>query len=314
MNRQQDLFEALLPPEEPRHVERLRAVQQGLDDGLFLGTTSWTNEDWEGLVYPAGCPPGDYIEHYARVFGAVEIDSTWYGTPVPRTVDAWMRRTPERFRFTAKVPRVVSHEKKLVDCRDEMEAFLQVIEGLKPRLGPLLMQFGYVARNRDPHEWETGAQFIERLAAFCDWLPTTDFRFAVEVRNDRWIRPELVEVLRRCGVALVLNNYYTMPDIAAVRQRLDPVTADFVYVRFLGDRKRMDEYVEGQIRRGAKKRHWDRLVWDRQKEVTHWAGQLKQLRSGRPGLEVYAFFNNHFAGYAPGTLGGFAKAWKETGD
>jgi len=310
MLEQQDLFAEQLPPQEPRHVERLRQVQQGLPDDLLLGTTSWTNPDWEGQIYPSGSPAGEYIQHYARVFGAVEIDSTWYGTPKAAAVDAWLRRTPDRFCFTAKVPRVVSHEKKLVDCRAEMEEFLQAVEPLKPRLGPLLMQFGYVSRRADAQEWETGAEFIRRLAAFLEDLPHDAFRFAVEVRNDRWIRPELVEVLRAHSVGLVLNHYYTMPAVDEVFQRLDPVTADFLYVRFLGDRKRMDEYVEDQIRRGNKDRHWDRLVWERQKEVEHWARHLKQVHEQR-GLQTYAFFNNHFAGYAPGTLGGFARAWKE---
>jgi uncharacterized protein YecE (DUF72 family) len=311
MDQQQDLFAEQLPPQEPRHAQRLRQVQIGLPDDLFLGTTSWTNPDWEGQIYPSGCPSGEYIEHYARTFKAVEIDSTWYGTPKAAAVEAWLKRTPDDFLFTAKVPRVISHEKKLVDCSAEMDQFLQVVDPLKSRLGPLLMQFGYVARRGDPQEWETGAEFIRRLEAFLARLPHGDFRFAVEVRNDRWIRPELVDVLRNYRVGLVLNHYYTMPTVDQVFQRLDPVTSDFIYVRFLGDRKRMDEYVEDHIRRGNKKRHWDRLVWDRQKEVEHWARHLKQVHEQRPGTAVYAFFNNHFAGYAPGTLGGFAHAWKE---
>ena len=54
-----------------------------------------------------------------------------------------------------------------------------------------------------------------------------------------------------------------MPDFGEVRERMDPVTADLLYLRFLGNRKRMDEHVEGLISRGEKQRHWDKLIWDR---------------------------------------------------
>ena len=108
MEEQRDLFSEIMPPAKPKHVERLQQVQEGLPARLFLGTTSWSNEDWEGLVYPEGCAAADYIEHYAKVFKADE---------------GWLRRTPEEFRFTAKVPRVISHEKGLVDCIAEMEDF-----------------------------------------------------------------------------------------------------------------------------------------------------------------------------------------------
>ena len=133
----------------------------------------------------------------------------------------------------------------------------------------------------------------------------------MEVCNGRWLREVLVDLLREHGVPLVLNNYYTMPDLGEVRGRMDPMTADFLYLRFLGDRKIMDEHVEGLIRPGEKQRHWDKLVWDRGLETERWAQQVREMVGPEPEREVYAFFNNHYAGYAPGSLGIFALAWKE---
>ena len=307
MPTQQDLFAHLLP--KPRDAERLRQVQAGLPANLHLGTTSWTNPDWEGLIYPLGCPSQDYIEHYAGVFGAVEIDSTWYRVPSARAVEGWRRRTPEHFRFAAKVPRLITHEKNLVDCQGEMEEFLRAMAPLGNRLGPLLLQFEYLARGRDAGEHETGEQFRRRLEAFLPYLPTEQLRFAVEVRNAKWVRPELVDLLQAHRVALALTSYYTMPDLAALRARLDPVSADFLYLRFLGDRKGMDEHVAELIQAGRKQRHWDELVWDRNEETGRWAAELKALLTQHSGMEVYAFFNNHYAGYAPGSLELFAQAW-----
>ena len=87
--------------------------------------------------------------------------------------------------------------------------------------------------------------------------------------------------------------------------------ADFLYLRFLGDRKRMHEHVEGLISGGEKQRHWDKLVWGRGVETGRWAQQVREMMEPEPEGEVYAFFNNHYAGYAPGSLGIFARAWKE---
>ena len=307
---QQDLFSEIMPPAKPRHAERMRQVQEGLPAQLFLGTTSWSNEDWEGLIYPEGCAAADYIEHYAKVFRSVEIDSTWYRVPTPKAIEGWLRRTPPHFRFTAKIPRVISHEKMLMDCMGEMEEFLDAMAPLGERLGPLLMQFPYIVRGQDARENEYGSAFTERLAAFLPQLPTGEFSFAVEVRNGSWLRAELLDLLREHGVALVLNNYYTMPSLADTAKRVNSVTADFLYVRFLGDRKKMDSYVEERISRGEQERHWDRLVWDRAAETQQWAQQVRELSEAAPEQPVYVFFNNHYAGYAPGSLGIFAQAWK----
>ncbi len=314
MAEQQDLFAEILPPPKPRHVERLLRVQEGLPAALHLGTTSWSNEDWRGLIYPEDCAPADYIEHYANVFGCVEIDSTWYRIPTANAVEGWLRRTSETFRFAAKIPRVISHEKGMVDCLSEMEAFLAAMEPLGPRLGPLVMQFPYVARGQDAHESAHGADFMARLEQFLPQLPTREFQFAVEVRNARWVGDELLAILRDNNAALVLNNYYTMPQLGSLRQRMDLQTTDFLYVRFLGDRKKMDDYVEGMIARGEKERHWDGLLWERGAELASWVEHLQHMVGAQPDRDVYAFFNNHYAGYAPGSLGMFAKEWKRRAD
>lgn len=155
ISEQQDLFAHLIP--QPRDLERLRQVQAGLPPNLHLGTTSWTNPDWEGLIYPPGTPSQDYLEHYAKAFGAVEIDSTWYRIPSAKAVEGWQRRVPEHFHFAVKVPRLITHERNLVDCQGEMEEFLGIMRPLGSRLGPLLLQFEDIARGRDAGEHETGS-------------------------------------------------------------------------------------------------------------------------------------------------------------
>ncbi|NKB71276.1 MAG: DUF72 domain-containing protein [Candidatus Latescibacteria bacterium] len=310
MGEQQDLFAQLLPKPGLRDVEKLQTVQQGLPHQLYLGTTSWTYEDWHGLIYPLNCSPKTYLEHYAHLFRTVEIDSTWYRVPTSNSVQNWLARTPDRFRFAAKVPRVITHEKGMVDCRDDIAEFTAAMAPLQPRTSALLMQFGYVARGSDAREHETGDDFLRRLEAFLPELPTDQFRFALEVRNARWLRPALMDLLRTHGIALALTSYYTMPEIGPLLQGPDPITADFLYIRFLGDRKKMDEYIAQLQQKGSKQKAWDGLVWDRRPQLAHWVGHLKNLLEQRPQLQAHVFFNNHYAGYAPGSLSIFSRLWK----
>lgn len=78
--------------------------------GIFLGTSSFTASVWEGSFYPKGMKSTNYLSYYAKQFSAVEIDSTFYGTPSAKTVQSWYEKTPADFVFAAKVPQVVTHD------------------------------------------------------------------------------------------------------------------------------------------------------------------------------------------------------------
>ena len=103
---------------------------------LRIGTSSWSAPSWQPVFYPEGMAPAGFLGHYATRFDTVEIDATFYRIPSARLVDGWRERTPEGFLFAAKVPQVVTHEKLLEDCGDEMDAFLKVMDRLGDRLGP----------------------------------------------------------------------------------------------------------------------------------------------------------------------------------
>ncbi|MCI0477950.1 MAG: DUF72 domain-containing protein, partial [Anaerolineales bacterium] len=83
---------------------------------LFLGTQGWAYKSWLGAFYPKGTKPGDYLTEYAKHFRAIEIDSTYYAIPRPHSVEQWRDATPAQFRFTAKFPQIITHEKMLKDA------------------------------------------------------------------------------------------------------------------------------------------------------------------------------------------------------
>ena len=261
---------------------------------LYLGTSSWSCRDWEGVFYPPGTAPGDYLAHYATRYRSVEVDATFYRSPPASTVKKWRQVLPEGFRFAAKIPQTITHEKTLADCREDLDEFLSAISLLEDRLGPLLFQFPYYSRGSAI----TQEIFVSRLRAFLPLLPG-ELRFAVEIRNKGWLKPELLDLLRAHRVALALIDHPWMPRVDELLERVDPVTADFCYVRWLGDRKEIE----------TRTKTWDKVIVDRSREMRVWVPAIRSLIDRR--LTVFGYINNHYAGHAPASIELFESTWRE---
>jgi uncharacterized protein YecE (DUF72 family) len=273
-----------------------------------VGTSSWSSTDWRGAFYPEGAAPAEFLAHYARRFDTVECDATFYRTPSERTVDGWRAALPERFVFSAKLPREITHDRGLVDCSQEVASYLRVMERLGDRLGAIVAQFAYIARGRDAREYATGDDFRRRLARFLEAWPR-ERELAVEVRNAAWIAPPLLDLLREHGTALVIPVYYTLPGPERFFGGADPQITELLYVRFLGDHRKMDELVARQIAEGRRSREWEALAVDREAEMRSWVRPLRERAAA--GARVFAYFNNHYAGFAPGSAWLFERLWRE---
>jgi uncharacterized protein YecE (DUF72 family) len=263
---------------------------------LRLGTSAFTAAGWEGVFYPEGMAASEYLSHYAREFDCVEVDSTYYRVPSAQMVRGWYEKTPKGFLFAAKVPGTITHEKVLTDCDEEFRRFVDVMEGLGEKLGPLLLQFPYFNKKA----FAGPEEFLERLEKFLKKLPR-EHRFAVEVRNKTWLGPRMLELLREHGVALALIDHPWMPRPREILARMDPVTADFTYVRWLGDRKGIEEQTKT----------WDKVIVDRRRELAEWVEAIRKFN--QRSVDVFAFANNHFAGHAPATIRQFWELWKKAG-
>src|SRR5271163_2272216 len=95
---------------------------------IYVGTCAFTASGWSGAFYPKRLKASEYLRFYAERFDTVEIDSTFYGCPQAKTVLNWNERTPAGFVFSVKVPQIITHEKILVDCREEFEKFVKTME------------------------------------------------------------------------------------------------------------------------------------------------------------------------------------------
>jgi uncharacterized protein YecE (DUF72 family) len=158
-----DLFAKPTDAETP--PVRRHAAPTGLP--LYLGTSSWSFDDWRGTVYPSEAKSADYLTHYARRFMAVEIDMTFYRIPTASMVERWHQNTPDDFRFAAKIPQIITHEKMLRDCQAELRQFTDVMALLGDKLGPLLFQFPYFSAR----QFRSPQAFLERLESTLDQLP-----------------------------------------------------------------------------------------------------------------------------------------------
>lgn len=252
---------------------------------IRLGSCSFTANGWVGSFYPSGSKPADFLGLYAQELNTVELDVTWYRVPTLQMIDSWRRRTPDDFVFAAKVPQTITHDKVLVDCDREINEFVRVMAGLDSKLGPLLLQFPFF--NRD--KMDGLSEFLRLLRPFLKAAPA-GVRFAVEVRNRDWAAPPLLDLLAEYNIAFCWTDHSWMDPPERVLQRVDPVTADFTYLRWLGDREGIEQIT--QI--------WDKTVVDRSREIGTWAEICRKIR--KRGVAVYGYVNNHYAGHAPDTI------------
>jgi uncharacterized protein YecE (DUF72 family) len=264
---------------------------------VLLGTSAWTADGWVGSFYPPRAKPQDFLPIYAERFQTVEIDSTFYRIPTTKMVEQWRERTPDGFVYAAKIPQTITHEKVLVDAEDELKAFVKVMDILGDKLGPLLFQFPYFNKQK----FRGVGFFLERLEPWLDKLPK-GYQWTVVVRNKNWLSEKLYSVLRRHGVALALVDHVWMPRPKEWFETGDPITANFTYVRWIGDRKGIE--MQTKV--------WNETIIDRTEDLREWAEVLRNV-SRRVRL-IYGYANNHWAGFAPDTVEGFRKIWGATAE
>ena len=139
---------------------------------LHVGCAMWTHKAWQGRFVAHPLPAHERLRSYASWCNAVEGNTTFYATPAKDTVASWAQQTDPDFRFVIKLPKVISHERRLAGAEEELRAFLDAIEPLGPRIHALWVQ---LPGSFGPAELGTLAGFLRRLPDF--------HRSAVEVRH-----------------------------------------------------------------------------------------------------------------------------------
>jgi uncharacterized protein YecE (DUF72 family) len=245
---------------------------------IFAGTCAWSFDDWRDVFYPHALPRNRWLEFYARHFNAVEMDSTFHHLPSAETVDHWSALTPPDFRFCPKLPKTLSHEKRLEDPAPEIAMMLRLSAELGPRLGCALLQLPPSFHAR-PHEEKMLRGF---LRAWPEEIP-----LAVEFRHESWETPGAARMLEDHNVAWVWADNLPLGGEKHAGFGFLPVTARHLYVRLLGDFR--TKYGPD----GKETHRYGKLLWPRATALEHWAVKLGHHADAGA---VYIFANNHYEG------------------
>jgi uncharacterized protein YecE (DUF72 family) len=224
-----------------------------------VGCSGWNYADWRERFYPKGLPTTRWLERYAEEFDTVEVNSTFYRLAQRSAVENWMRQTPDDFVFAIKASRFLTHMKRLTDMEQGVGRFYERIE---PLVGTPKL---------GPVLWQLPENFHrddDRLAGAIERLPAG--RHCFEFRHPSWFAEDVYALLRRHGVALVIGDHPERPF------QTYETTTDWTFIRFhYGHRGRAGNYSHRELE-----------TW--QRRIARW----------RSGVEVYAYFNNDWKGYA----------------
>ncbi len=248
---------------------------------IHIGSCAWAFDDWRGVFYPPDLPSNRWLHWYARTFSAVEIDSTFYAIPPPNNVARWLSEAPPHFRFTCKAPKLITHELRLRGCEKPLEEFLAAMEPLHRHIGAVLIQLppGF-----------SPARDATALRDFVLALPR-GWRFAIEFRHPDWHQPRFVKLLEEHGVCWAWSDMSPLPEQKQAPFGFLPETADFLYVRLMGDPKTKFDPA------GERHHRYARQLWSRSDAIESWAVRLhKQAEHIKT---IYIFVNNHYEGFAP---------------
>lgn len=274
---------------------------------LRIGTCSWKYPSWDGLVYSA--PKGiNYLEEYARQFDTVEIDQWFWSLHGPGNIslprsgvaEEYAASVPEDFRFSVKVPNSVtlshfyrkSRNQPLVENPDflSVDLFNRFLDALTPMhhlLGPLMLQFEYLNKEKMP----VPGLFLDRLDAFLTQVPT-GFILGIESRNPNYFTKTYFELLNSHGVHHVFLQGYYMPPVTEVFGKSGIPASGTSVLRLHGpDRKGMEKKSGGE---------WNRRIEPREDELEDVLGLVRALLERE--IDVFLNVNNHYEGSAPMTI------------
>jgi uncharacterized protein YecE (DUF72 family) len=192
---------------------------------ILIGTSGWSFRDWIGPFYPPGTDRAQMLDYYARQFPAVEVNSTYYRIPHPRTFEAIQKKTPPGFEFVVKAHHDMTHMRSRDPqlYRDFARSILPLRESGK--LTGILAQFPYAFRRTPENE-----DYLKQLK---DLLGGDEPVF-VEFRHRSWMDEDVFRDLDRDGLGYVSVDE---PDLPGLVPPVARTTGPIGYVRFHGRNK-----------------------------------------------------------------------------
>ena len=241
-------------------------------ENVLIGTSGWGYDEWVGPFYPRNLKKEDYLLYYSEIFYTNEINTTFYNIPKKWVVENWVRKTPNNFLFSVKIPQVITHTHKLDTnlCLDDLDYFLKAMEPLinSKNLLSFLIQLPPTFKKKD--HYSNLKEFID------NWLgdPANDnYSLVVEFRDKSWMNEEVFTYLKNKKLTYCIVIEPLLPP------RMDITNPNLVYIRFHGYGKQI----------------WFDYLFS-ENEIKKWGQLIKPLIQNVNKIGIY--FNNHFSGYA----------------
>ena len=279
----------------------------GMGKEIHFGTCSWKYDSWRGLIYPEKGQI-NYLREYSYYYDCVEVDQWFWSLfkenrvvlPKADVVCDYAASVPEDFLFAIKVPNSITlthHYQKDKKqplkpnphflSSDLFNRFLETLEPLHNRIGPLLFQFEYLNKNK----MASREEFIDRMGSFIQELPP-EYTYCIETRNPNYLSQHYFEFLSSADLHHVFLQGYYMPSIFKIYKQFKGYFKKMVIVRLHGPERKKIEQQTGK--------KWNRILTPREDDLMSLTSMLHEL--GEQGVETFVFVNNHFEGSAPRTI------------
>ncbi|MFU8947823.1 DUF72 domain-containing protein [Mycetocola zhadangensis] len=228
--------------------------------GIHIGTSGWSYDHWDGVLYPHGLPRWHRLSAYVDQFHTVELNASFYRWPRDASFVSWRRRLPPGFRLSVKAPRGLTHGKKLYAPEAWIDRITHAWHELGDKRAVLLIQLPPAVARDD-------ARLDYFLARLPDWISV-----AVEFRHPSWHDEAVYRLLESHGAAYCVMSGANLPCVLRV-------TAPIAYVRMHGPDH--DHLYGGSYS---------------DQDLSWWADRIREWHAG--GTEVYVYFNNDGGGNA----------------
>lgn len=223
-------------PATPKATLRvLKKYKAASFKNVRIGCAKWNKKDLKNF-YPKGF--GDELEYYSGQFNSVELNASFYRMFPEEQFKTWYKKTEKNFQFFPKVPRIISHTKRLKESEILVDDFIKNLQPLKKKLGMVFLQ---MPDNFHPKN-------IERLEPFFRHWPK-QVPLAVELRHTEWYNDEevakqLYKILEKYKIANVITDSAGRRDLLHMR-----LTSNTAFIRYTGanhptDFTRLDEWLE----------------------------------------------------------------------
>jgi len=200
-----------------------------------IGCSGWYYDHWVGPFYPEGLPRGEWLKVYSDKFNSVEVNSTFYHLPSENVVKGWRKRTPDDFKISLKMNRIVTHEQRFRNTGEMIERFYELADILGEKLGAVLVQL-------HPEE-ELDLEMLKKIGEKLD----TEKENFIEFRHPSWYVPEAYDCLKELGLGFCIVSTPDLPEKVLK-------TTENAFVRFHGTDKWYDyEYKKEELKNWAEK-------------------------------------------------------------